>query len=893
MIRQAQIPPDAAPPLSGRSAKNSMWRPHILFFAPQILDASSRSGIHRVVTQLARALLPTADVDFVKWDAVDGQLRYFNIHDFDTLFHDWPWRRDIRVNRYAERRGYRFGDTLSVERRAASWLLMPEISHLVANGSAIYARVLAEAQAYRLNTAAVFYDLIPITNPAYSDAAPAHADYVLSLLGVDLIVPISTHSAKELERYEFETFEIDNARRRALAHVITPVPLATVNEGVSNGRSDDHNIRRDHIILLGTVEPRKRQVEVLRAIRKTRILERFDLRMTIIGSLHPLVAQAFNALVGESPRIEYLGYADENKIAELFEQARFSVFASNDEGFGLPICESLARGTPCLAASFGSMREVGEGGGCLLVDVNDEGEIERGLERLASDDALIAELRDEISRRRFRTWDDYASDLQRAMRDYVPFDQTVFRDEVFSAVANGLSSQSGLSVSDVRPGDGDAWTVVVVRKSMCLSEIAEGLSRRNAGRIAIVVDDVSFVPASVAPSDLKIFFSADVWIFRERAFYDSLIVQAEVMSFDGLLPTRCGFADASRTLEDIAADVISGFAGDLFRRRRLARRDSALRKARKATATVGAIPVLDLLISTYNRGPFVAENVRWLLPQVEALNGKVRLLVVDNASTDDTQARLSSFAGAPHFRIVRNAVNTGMLGNLHVCSTLTRARHTWIVGDDDFIAPGMLATVVDALENDPGLPFIFINFGVYIRAALGPHDSAASLIHDPILLAKNPSPTGIYPVKEIAGEHDNLFTAIYPIVFSSDILAACFNYPFTGTPFGSLVESVPTTKIILEDYADVDALWLSEVGIVGNAHNSWQRYRVPWHGVLMPMVFELAKEAGVDPVKLRGWSEVHEGLYREAKVMFPGKTLEDLFGDEIEISRRIFRHSLS
>ena len=80
-------------------------------------------------------------------------------------------------------------------------------------------------------------------------------------------------------------------------------------------------------------------------------------------------------------------------------------------------------------------------------------------------------------------------------------------------------------------------------------------------------------------------------------------------------------------------------------------------------------------------------------------------------------------------------------------------------------------------------------------------------------------------------QHDNMFTAIYPIVFRSDLLAAVFNHSFEGKPFRSLIDAAPTSNLILSQYAHTEATWLAPCGVVGNAHNSWQKHRVAWHGV--------------------------------------------------------------
>jgi hypothetical protein len=145
-------------------------------------------------------------------------------------------------------------------------------------------------------------------------------------------------------------------------------------------------------------------------------------------------------------------------------------------------------------------------------------------------------------------------------------------------------------------------------------------------------------------------------------------------------------------------------------------------------------------------------------------------------------------------------------------------------------------------------------------------------------------------VRDIAAQTDNLFTAIYTIVWRADLLSAAYEHAFDGPPFGDLIQAIPCTDFILRRYGECEAYWQAASGVVGNAHNSWSRHRPRWHGVIMPEAFQLAREAGVDPVRLQSWARTHRGLLDEALALagpdYKGPVLDARGAD---LARRVFR----
>ena len=141
---------------------------------------------------------------------------------------------------------------------------------------------------------------------------------------------------------------------------------------------------RGYVFTAGTLEPRKNlpRLLVAHAALAPALRRRFPL--VIAGG-----AGWGDAPAGEA---QWLGHVPDRALALLTARAAAYAFVSLKEGFGLPILEAMASGTPLLAA-LGSASEETAGGAALLVEPLDIGEIADGLSRLLEDAALATRLR--------------------------------------------------------------------------------------------------------------------------------------------------------------------------------------------------------------------------------------------------------------------------------------------------------------------------------------------------------------------------------------------------------------------------------------------------------------------------------------------------------------------
>ena len=90
---------------------------------------------------------------------------------------------------------------------------------------------------------------------------------------------------------------------------------------------------------------------------------------------------------GLSAQVYYLGYVEKQDMPLLYRGARFLVFPSLFEGFGLPLLEAMASDCPVLCSSAASIPEV-VGDATLLFDPNDPEEMADSMHRILTDEEL-------------------------------------------------------------------------------------------------------------------------------------------------------------------------------------------------------------------------------------------------------------------------------------------------------------------------------------------------------------------------------------------------------------------------------------------------------------------------------------------------------------------------
>lgn len=172
---------------------------------------------------------------------------------------------------------------------------------------------------------------------------------------------------------------VDHARFR-------PLDVAKASENVGQMLG----IETPYILSLGTVEPRKNLPSLIRAYS------------TLGEQVPPLVIAGAKGW-GDTDlpnllrslrideRVQLIGYIPEAILPDLYSAASLFVYPSLYEGFGLPVLEAMACGTPVITSNVSSLPEVA-GDAALLVDARNVNQLASAMQRLIDDGGLRLEL---------------------------------------------------------------------------------------------------------------------------------------------------------------------------------------------------------------------------------------------------------------------------------------------------------------------------------------------------------------------------------------------------------------------------------------------------------------------------------------------------------------------
>jgi len=148
------------------------------------------------------------------------------------------------------------------------------------------------------------------------------------------------------------------------------------------------DLPKRYVLFVGSLEPRKNLHLLLQTWNE--IKDEFKETWLIITGVRGSVFRPLNVSQA-AERVRFLGYVEDEVLAGLYANATMFVLPSQDEGFGLPVLEAMASGTPVIASDGGALPEIVDEAGVIFCLSNPMG-LSNSLKECLSNGKLRSEL---------------------------------------------------------------------------------------------------------------------------------------------------------------------------------------------------------------------------------------------------------------------------------------------------------------------------------------------------------------------------------------------------------------------------------------------------------------------------------------------------------------------
>jgi glycosyltransferase involved in cell wall biosynthesis len=198
----------------------------------------------------------------------------------------------------------------------------------------------------------------------------------------------------------------------ACRHRVVAIPNGVHPVNVSSGRATMPE--QPVVLCVGTVEPRKNHLTLLRAMRRVR--EQHPGTRLIVAGRQGWCADDIAATLRREEAAGWLNWHDsvnDEQLERLYRSCDLVAYPSRYEGFGLPVLEALARGIPVVAGDILALRETG-GDAAIYADPDDDEALAVAIGHLIDDEGLRTTLVERGLRRAADlTWENTANRTRR------------------------------------------------------------------------------------------------------------------------------------------------------------------------------------------------------------------------------------------------------------------------------------------------------------------------------------------------------------------------------------------------------------------------------------------------------------------------------------------------
>lgn len=249
------------------------------------------------------------------------------------------------------------------------------------------------------------YDVGFMDNPDFTTEANRTFCYqgtLDSVLFADVIIAISNYTKERLLHF----FPMVNPDKIIVLHCGNRDAL--LKEKEKDEVLKKHGlIKNDYYLSVGTIEPRKNYLTLLKAYAAYKEGKSTYKKLCIAGGYGWMEEQFEDNIkqLGLEKDVVVTGYVSDEELANLYRNMFTFIYPTWYEGFGLPVLEAMNFKKPVIVSNVTSIPEI-TGEAAILIDPNHFEEITMGMDRLENDEELYNSLvKDGFERTKLFSWD--------------------------------------------------------------------------------------------------------------------------------------------------------------------------------------------------------------------------------------------------------------------------------------------------------------------------------------------------------------------------------------------------------------------------------------------------------------------------------------------------------
>jgi len=359
---------------------------------------NSQYLVHPISLNSLQEIITTKDSDLDRFQKNDGPSKYdFNLETKLKFDESSKLAKDVLV----------IPELLT-------YLNVEEINNLFEN-----------LKQYNIKILYIIYDILPVVRKQdYNNEVIERFNFLMLKVieYADIGLCISNYVLEQFKSY----YKHQLQKSRIKLHTI-PLGYSNNFSEIKNNKNESKLINDIKLFLKNseltlfypaTIEPRKNHVKLVKVIRKLNQKYSSKLKLVCVGwNAYPDIYNEIVSLIDEN--FLFLENVNNDIVKFMFESTDYTIYPSLDEGFGLPIIESLGMKTKVICSNFGSMKEIQEKYSefCFGIDSRSENNFYKDLENIIFTSGIVIKPSKIIEKLEINDWKFTVKEIENSLDD--------------------------------------------------------------------------------------------------------------------------------------------------------------------------------------------------------------------------------------------------------------------------------------------------------------------------------------------------------------------------------------------------------------------------------------------------------------------------------------------